>query len=67
MSMEYIRRTYNVLAKRGKRVRYTNHATGRAHDGVILRAVGPYLKIKLESLKCTGLFHPTYGIEYEPR
>ena len=67
MSMEYIRGTYNVPARRGMRVRYTNPATGRAHDGVILRAVGPYLKIKLETLKCIGLFHPTDGIEYEPR
>ena len=62
--MEYIRRTYRVPAKRGRRVRvwYIYRRQWRlALDGAITsaRRGGPYLFID-----GAGPYHPTYGIEY---
>ena len=56
--MEYIRKTYNVPARRGGRVLYG----GR--PGVITSADGPYLRIRLDGGNRTGRYHPSYQLVY---
>jgi hypothetical protein len=63
MSMDYIRRTYGVPAKRGGRVRYT----GSKHAdqlGTIVASRGCYLRIRLDGKKHAGNYHPTWALEY---
>lgn len=65
MSMEYIRKTYKVPAKRGGRVRYTGDHNGKvARCGTIKSAIGGYLKILIDGEKTARTFHPTWEIEY---
>lgn len=61
--MDYIRRTYQVPAKRGGRVRYTGRAAGERF-GTILSARGGYLRIRLDGDKHAGTYHPTWKLEY---
>jgi len=42
MSLEYIRKYYNVPAKRGRTVRY------RGKSGHITKSIGPYLRVLLK-------------------
>lgn len=56
--MEYIRKTYNVPARRGGRVLYGDK------PGTIMAADGPYLRIRLDGEKRVGRYHPTYQIIY---
>lgn len=58
MSMEYIRETYDVPAKRGMGV----IAQGR--KGIIVGSRNAYLRIKIYGEKSTALFHPTWEMEY---
>lgn len=58
MSMEYIRRAYNVPAKRGALV------TFQGKPGVITGSRGAYLRIRLDGEKRAGIYHPTWEIEY---
>jgi hypothetical protein len=61
-SMEYIRKTYNVPAKRGARIRFQGRKVGR-----ILSARGPHLRVQWDGLpRRTGLIHPTWAVEYLP-
>lgn len=65
MSMDYIRRTYNVPAKRGAKVEYL------ASDGELVKAtiVGSSngrLLVRLGSNKHTTLMHPTWALKYLP-
>jgi len=60
--MSYIRRYYNVPAKRGGRVLYTGWRTPLY--GTIKSARGGYLRILLDGDTRTGSFHPTWEIEY---
>ena len=60
MSLEYIRNTYLVAAKRGTRV----VANGEA--GVITGGRGAYLRIRIEGRKKTGFYHPTWEMQYLP-
>ena len=46
MSMDYIRRTYGVPAKRGGMVRYTNTDNGAVTEGRITGARGPWLRVR---------------------
>ena len=62
MSMERIRKLYNVPAKRGGRVAY--RGDGFMHLGTIRSAKGLHLRIKLDMEKITYLFHPTWELEY---
>jgi hypothetical protein len=59
MSMEYIRKTYNIPAKRGKRIRF------HGHDGVITGSLGCRLRARFGGIS-TALLHPTWDIEYLP-
>lgn len=47
MSLEYIRKTYNVPAYRGQNVEYTE--TNITYKGTIIGSRGAHLNIKLES------------------
>ncbi len=62
MSMGWVRRTYNVPAKRGGRVEYTG---GRLSQfGTILSVDGPHLMIRLDGSKHAMPFHPTWELRY---
>jgi hypothetical protein len=58
MSMNYIRDTYKVPAKRGTRV----IACGKL--GKIIGSRGGYLRIKIDTEKKPLLFHPTWNVVY---
>lgn len=60
MAMDYIRRAYNVPAKRGRRV------TFQGRPGVITGSSGAYLRIRLDGERRAGRYHPTWEIEYSP-
>lgn len=64
MSMDYIRKTYGVPAKRGGRVEYTG--CGAPERGTITSADGAYLCIRLDGLKRAAHFHPTLKLRYLP-
>lgn len=65
MSLEYIRKTYKVPAKRGRLVVY--HAQdGDDIQGVIVGASGQYLRVRLGYNKHTSRFHPTWNLHYLP-
>lgn len=61
MSMDYIRRTYKVPAKRGARVRVN---WGHPAEGVITGAAGARLRIRLDGEKRSRTAHPTWCVEY---
>lgn len=62
MSLEYIRQTYNVPAKRGARVAYTGN--GRRQLGEITGAQGAHLLIRIIGEKVAHAYHPTWKLEY---
>jgi hypothetical protein len=62
MSMDYIRRTYGVPAKRGARVAYTG--SGKRQLGEITGADGAHLMIRLVGSQHSLPYHPTWEIEY---
>jgi hypothetical protein len=62
MSMDYIRRTYGVPAKRGSRVEYMYPTTSRR--GTITGARGARLRVKLDGDKHSRVFHPTWNLKY---
>ena len=61
MSMEYIRKTYNVPAKRGTKVKISCDRDIE-FDGVIVASKGARLKIRVNGR--IGTYHPSYCIEY---
>lgn len=65
MSMDYIRETYGVPAKRGGRVEYLA-SDGDLMEGTITGSVGAYLRIKLDGAKRSGRYHPTWALKYLP-
>lgn len=68
MSLDYIRDTYSVPAKRGKRVRYTGDCTKRGDPklGTITGAHGAYLRIRMDGEGFANNYHPTWELEYLP-
>lgn len=62
MSLEYIRKTYGVPAKRGGRVEYTGDGT--PERGTITSADGARLRVRLDGLKHPAHFHPTWKLRY---
>lgn len=67
MSMEYIRRIYNVPAKRGGRVEYQPEKVGHEPwQGTIVSADDVYLRIRRDGDGCTypAFFHPTWNLTY---
>lgn len=65
MSMEYIRETYNVPAKRGGRVEYLAN-DGELLEGTITGSSGAYLLIRLDNARHSGRYHPTWALKYLP-
>lgn len=63
MSMKYIRSAYNVPAKRGGRVEYTD-SNGQKFRGTIVSAKEGHLCIKLDGLRHTQRYHPTWNLVY---
>lgn len=65
MSMDYIRRTYGVPARRGGRVRVEAYPGVRGM-GTITSAPGAHLRIRFDGDAKThhAPFHPTWNIEY---
>ena len=66
MSMEYIRKTYGVPAKRGARIEYQPEGEKRSWRGTITSAQDMYLRIRRDGDVCTypAPFHPTWGMTY---
>lgn len=60
--MAWVRKYYNVPAKRGGRVKYTG---GREPQiGTIKSARGGKLRIQLDAWSFPAWFHPTWELEY---
>lgn len=59
MSMEYIRKTYKVPAKRGGRIRF------QGREGVIVGARDARLRARFHGIGIVAL-HPAWEIEYLP-
>ena len=64
MSLEYIRRTYGVPAKRGSRVRVDWYPPEPAREGTITGSRQAHLRIRLDGEKHSRTVHPTWRIEY---
>lgn len=62
MSMEYIRRTYGVPAKRGMTV--TICGDGVRFQARIVGSRGQYLRLWIPGGKRSHLYHPTDALEY---
>lgn len=62
MSMDYIRKTYGVPAKRGGRVEYSG--AGRPLMGTITGTEGAHLRIRLDCHKHALCFHPAWKLRY---
>jgi hypothetical protein len=67
MSMDYIRKTYGVPAKRGSAVLYSP-PNEKPRRGRILGADGTYLRVQLEArpgmVQKPTVHHPTWHLEY---
>lgn len=67
MSLEYIRQTYKVPARRGQRIRYTDEH-GTVWNGCITSAKGAYLRVlvddRVPGYRGRLTLHPTWNIEY---
>lgn len=59
MSLDYIRRHYDVPAKRGQRVIVDGH------PGRIVGARGPHLRVRFDGQTRTVPCHPTWRVEYQ--
>jgi len=62
MSLQYIRDTYSVPAKRGGRVEYMGNRT--KIQGTITGARGPLIRIRLDGDTHSVVFHPTWKLRY---
>lgn len=62
MSIDYIRRQYSVPAKKGGRVEYTGN--DKPEFGTICGAQGAHLTIRLDGMKHTMPYHPTWKLRY---
>lgn len=58
MSMEYIRKTYGVPAKRGMRV------TRDGRPGVITGSGSTYVRVRFDGWNHSRPCHPTWRMEY---
>ena len=66
MSMEYIRKTYGVPAKRGARIEFTD-TYGKVHEGRIVGSRGMYLRVDIQTIRGgTVTLHPTSDVRYFP-
>jgi hypothetical protein len=63
LSMEYVRKMYNVPAKRGTRICY--HGLYQDEYGTIVNAT-QHIRVKMDATGQVLNFHPTWNIEYLP-
>lgn len=67
MSLQYIRKTYCVPAKRGMRIRYTD-GSGVVWNGTITSAKDTFLRVlvddRVPGYRGRLILHPTESIEY---
>ena len=61
--MEYVRKYYGVPAKRGMKVTYTGGS--KPKTGVITSAPGAKLMIRMDGMKFSRRYHPTWELTYE--
>ena len=62
MSLEYIKKYYNVPATKGQRIRYTGG--GESYVGKIVGANGPHITVQFDDGQQTHILHPTWKVEY---
>lgn len=62
MSIAWVRRHYRVPAKRGGRVEYSGD--GKPELGTITGTCGGHLRVRLDGIKHSMPFHPTWQIRY---
>ena len=60
--MDYIRRTYNVPAKRGGRVQFTSAEF--AVRGTIVGSRGQYIRVRWDESGAVQTLHPKWNIVY---
>ena len=63
MSMDYIRRTYGVPARRGGRIKF-RPCQGLEKEGFVVAASGQYIRVRFADMRRTVLLHPTWRVEY---
>lgn len=63
MTLEYIRKTYGVPAKRGGRIVYTGSTKGPL-IGTIIRGGDSCLVVRLDGYPQVVRLHPTWEIQY---
>ncbi len=64
MSMEYIRKTYNVPAKRGAEIMFRKCEHETPIRGKIVGSKGQYLRVIFRGNLGIKTLHPTWMIEY---
>lgn len=64
MSMDQIRRTYNVPAKRGGRIRFSGNIGRKPLVGTILGSDGVRLRVLFDGESIRRILHPTWEVEY---
>jgi hypothetical protein len=62
MSMDYIRRTYGVPAKRGAIITYTGNTTPQT--GRIVGSTHGLLRVRFDGRRAICSLHPTWMVEY---
>jgi len=70
--MEYIRKTYNVPAKRGARIEWDGDETAKfirgflysPRRGTIVSARDGYLRVRFDNEKTVKILHPTWRVKY---
>ncbi|MEN6534115.1 MAG: hypothetical protein ABFD89_10665 [Bryobacteraceae bacterium] len=62
MSMDYIRDTYGVPAKRGARIEYTGGEVPRL--GTIIGTRNAHIKVRFDDSPIHGNLHPTWKVRY---
>lgn len=63
MSMQEIRDSYGVPAKRGAHIEFTD-TNGHNWQGVIRSARYGRIRVKFDGLKEVSILHPTWNIRY---
>ena len=68
MSMEYIRRTYGVPAKRGARVVYRGNPHAGKLTGTIVGSDRQYIRVRFDGNPKNWVcsYHPTWEMQYLP-
>ena len=62
--MEYIRKTYDVPAKRGMEITFQKCIHEKKSRGIIVGSNGQYLRVRFRGNLGIFTLHPTWMIEY---